>query len=311
MRPSSESDGRGMVDAVDPHRTGIHLSVNGITLHGVEAGPKDGPLVILLHGFPEFWWAWRYQIAPLAQAGFRVLAPDQRGYNLSDKPEGRRAYDLDTLARDIVGLSDALGHERCSLVGHDWGGLAAWWTASRHPDRIERLVAINAPHPAVFGAYARRHPSQMLRSAYIGFFQLPFLPERLLSAAEGRSLKRALRRTSRPGTFSDRDLAEYEKAWRRPGALTGMLNWYRALPFKPRHRPDERLAMPVLAIWGLEDRFLQFGLCERSLALCSNGRAMPVPGATHWVHLEEAEAVNRALIDFLKPGLSSPATAPG
>lgn len=286
--------------AADPHTPGIRLEVNGITLHGIEAGPKDGPLVILLHGFPEFWWGWRYQIEPLAEAGFRVLAPDQRGYNLSDKPEGRRACDLDTLARDVIGLSEALGYGTCSLVGHDWGGLVAWWTASRHPDRIERLVAINAPHPAIAGDYMRRHPSQVLRSSYIGFFQLPYLPESLLSAGGYRRLKRALRRTSRSGTFPDTDLAEYEKAWSRPGALTGMLNWYRALPFRPPHRSFGHLAIPVLAIWGMQDRFLEFGLCEQSLALCPRGRTLPVSQATHWVHLEEPETVNGALLDFLK-----------
>ena len=115
-----------MTQAFDPQSSGIRVHTNGITLHCVEAGPKEGPLVILLHGFPEYWWAWRYQIEPLAQAGFRVLVPDQRGYNLSDKPEGRRAYDLGTLAKDVLGLSEALGYRTCSLVGHDWGGLVAW-----------------------------------------------------------------------------------------------------------------------------------------------------------------------------------------
>jgi len=288
------------VQSVDPHTPGIHLQVNGTTLHCVEAGPKDGPLVLLLHGFPEFWWAWRYQIEPLSRAGFRVLAPDQRGYNLSAQPEGRRAYDLDTLAQDVIGLSDALGSGTCSLVGHDWGGLVAWWAASRFPDRVGRLVAINAPHPAIAGNYMRRHPSQILRSSYIGFFQLPYLPEALFAARDYQILKRTLLRTSRAGTFSEQDLAEYAKAWSRPGALTGMLNWYRALSLKPLHRPSEKLAMPVLAIWGMQDRFLEFGLCEDSLALCAGGRAMPLRQATHWVHLEEAETVNGALLDFLK-----------
>jgi len=289
-----------MMQVVDPQKPGTHLQVNGITLHCIEAGPKDGPLVILLHGFPEFWWAWRYQIEPLSRAGYRVLVPDQRGYNLSDKPEGRSAYDLDTLARDVIGLSDALGYGACSLVGHDWGGLVAWWAASRHPDRIERLVAINAPHPAIAGAYMRRHPSQILRSSYISFFQLPYLPEALFSAGDYQTLKRALRRTSRTGTFSEQDLAEYERAWSRPGALTSMLNWYRALPLRPPHRSSGRLPMPVLAIWGMQDRFLEFGLCEQSLALCAHARAIPLHQATHWVHLEEAETVNGALLDCLK-----------
>lgn len=289
-----------MAQVFDPYAQGIRLQANGVTLHCIEAGPKDGPLVILLHGFPEFWWGWRYQIEPLSQAGFRVLVPDQRGYNLSDKPEGRRAYDLDTLAQDIVGLCEGLGYETCSLIGHDWGGLVAWWTATLHPNRISRLMILNAPHPAIAGSYMRHHPSQMLRSSYIGFFQIPFIPEALFAAGNYQALKRALVSTSRTGTFSDADLAEYGKAWAQPGALTGMLNWYRALPLKPPHRLSDKLPMPVLALWGMRDRFLEFGLCEESLALCADGRVQRFEKATHWLHVEEPENVNRALLDFLK-----------
>jgi len=288
-----------MSQAFDPNTPGVRRRTNGITLHGIEAGPEDGPLVILLHGFPEYWWGWRYQIGPLADAGFRVVAPDQRGYNLSDKPDGRRAYGLDTLAADIVGLADALGRRTFTLVGHDWGGLAAWWTASRHRDRVERLVVLNAPHPNVAGAYMRSHPSQMVRSLYVGFFQLPFVPETMLSANRYRSLKDALLRTSRPGTFSDEDIAAYEKTWSQPGALTAMLNWYRALPFKPDMK-DATVRPPILVIWGSKDRFLEKGLAEASLALCEKGSIRWIETATHWVQHEEPEAVNAALLDFLK-----------
>jgi len=288
-----------MSQAFDPNTPGVRRRTNGITLHGVEAGPEDGPLVILLHGFPEYWWGWRYQIGPLADAGFRVVAPDQRGYNLSDKPEGRRSYGLDTLAADIVGLADALGRRTFTLVGHDWGGLAAWWTASRHPERVERLVVLNAPHPQVAGAYMRSHPSQMLRSLYVGFFQIPILPEIMLSANGHRSLKDALRRTSRPGTFSDEDIAAYEKTWSQPGALTAMLNWYRALPFKPDMK-GATVHVPTLVIWGSKDRFLEKGLAEASLALCEKGSIRWIENATHWVQHEEPETVNTALVAFLK-----------
>ncbi len=275
--------------------------VNGVTLHCIEAGPADGPLVILLHGFPEFWWGWRHQIGPLAAAGFRVLAPDQRGYDLSDKPEGTRVYRLDTLAKDVIGLADDLGRETFRLVGHDWGGLVAWWTASRYPDRVERLVAINAPHPAVVRSYLRSHPRQVLRSLYVGFFQIPRLPEAMLSADGYRGLRRALLRSSRPGTFPDEDLSRYEEAWAKPGALTGMLNWYRALPaFSSGGASANRLPMPVLALWGMGDAFLDSGLAEASLALCDEGRMRRFEDATHWVHLEEPEAVNEELIGFLR-----------
>lgn len=288
------------MQAISADTPGICLQANGITLHCIEAGPKEGPLVILLHGFPEFWWGWRHHIEPLAEAGFRVLVPDQRGYNLSDRPEGRGAYDLDTLAKDVIGLSDALGYDRCSLVGHDWGGLVAWWTASLYPGRIERLAVLNAPHPAIAGSYLRRHPSQMLRSSYIGFFQVPFLPEAMLSAGRYRALKRTLLRTSRAGTFSEQDLAEYEKAWARKGALTAMVNWYRALLLRPRSRSAGRLSMPVLALWGMRDQFLEYGLCEESLALCDHPEVKPFEGASHWLHLEEADRVNDALLGFLQ-----------
>jgi pimeloyl-ACP methyl ester carboxylesterase len=288
-----------MTRTFDPHVSGTVHQVNGIALHCIEAGPEDGPLVILLHGFPEFWWGWRYQIGPLADAGFRVLVPDQRGYNLSDKPEGRRAYDLDILARDVVGLADALGRQSFSLVGHDWGGLAAWWTASRYPDRVSKLVVLNAPHPNVAGAYMRSHPSQMVRSLYVGFFQIPFLPERMLSANDHRSLKDALLRTSRPGTFSDEDIGIYEKTWAQPGALTAMLNWYRALPFKPSMK-DATVRPPTLVIWGSKDRFLEKGLAEASLSLCEEGSVRWMENATHWVQHEEPEAVNAVLVEFLK-----------
>jgi pimeloyl-ACP methyl ester carboxylesterase len=289
-----------MRQGIDVRTPGLRHHVNGITLHCIEAGPTDGPLVILLHGFPEFWWGWRYQIEPLAEAGFRVLVPDQRGYNLSDKPEGRTAYDLDTLTRDIVGLADALGRETFFLVGHDWGGLVAWWTASLHPRRVAKLVAVNAPHPSIVGSYMRSHPRQVLKSLYAGFFQFPWLPETVLSADRYRGLRRTLLRTSRPGTFSDADLAHYEKAWSRPGALTSMLNWYRALPLAPRRRPGIRLPMPVLVIWGMQDQFLESGIAEASLKLCDRGTVRWIEKATHWVHLEQAEALNSSMIKFLE-----------
>jgi epoxide hydrolase 4 len=278
--------------------TAVRHRVNGIALHCVEAGPADGPLVLLLHGFPEFWWGWRRQIGPLAEAGLRVIAVDQRGYNLSDKPLGLRAYDLDTLAQDVVGLISHLGRPRASVVGHDWGGLVAWWVASRHADRIDKLAILNAPHPEVAGPYLRRHPTQAARSGYVGFFQLPWLPETILSSGDFALMRRTLQQTSRKGTFSASDLDAYEEAWRQPGALTAMLDWYRAL----RHKPSltkPRVEAPALVLWGMRDRFLELGLAEESLALCNHGRLVRVEQASHWVHLEEPEAVNAAVIAFL------------
>jgi pimeloyl-ACP methyl ester carboxylesterase len=175
----------------------LRVAVNGIELDVVAAGPPDGPLAILLHGFPEFSYGWRHQIPALAAAGLRVVAPDQRGYNRSDKPAGTAAYKLDTLADDVLGLAKALGHERFVVVGHDWGGVVAWHLAARNSERISRAAILNAPHPGTMRRYARSHPSQALKSWYVAFFQVPVIPEQALRAAGFWGLRRALCRTSR------------------------------------------------------------------------------------------------------------------
>lgn len=277
-------------------RHGRH-DTGGTTLHAVEAGPADGPAVILLHGFPEFWYGWRHQIGALAAAGYRVVAPDGRGYNTSDKPEGIEAYRVSRLAGDVVGLADALGIDRFRLVGHDWGGVVAWATAALNPSRVERLAVLNAPHPDTWARYALTHPTQALRSLYVGLFQLPRLPEALLSAGRHRALRRSLLESSRPGTFTEADLDRYVQAWSEPGALTAMIDWYRAL----RHRPSGALPLveaETLVLWGTQDRFLETALAAEAAARCRSARVQYLP-ATHWVQHEEAEAVNAALIGFL------------
>ena len=277
--------------------------VGGATLHVVEAGPADGPAVILLHGFPEFWWGWRHQIGPLAAAGFHVVVPDQRGYNTSDKPQGVEAYRASRLASDVVGLVDALGIGRFGLVGHDWGGVVAWEVAALHPGRVARLAILNAPHPDTLAGYAVRHPTQLLRSAYVGVFQLPRLPEALLAADAHRALRRSLVDSSRPGTFSTADLARYRAAWEQPGALTAMLNWYRALRLRGRWRLP-RIEPETLVIWGVEDRFLEGGLAEAAAARCRSAR-IDRRQATHWVQAEKADGVNDALLEFFRNALTA------
>ncbi|MFE1600040.1 alpha/beta fold hydrolase [Methylobacterium sp. ID0610] len=274
------------------------IRLRGLVMHLAEAGPEEGPLTLLLHGFPEFWYGWRHQIAPLAAAGLRVVAPDQRGYAGSDKPSDLGAYHLDELAADVVALADAFGRERIRVVGHDWGGLVAWRAAAQYPERIDRVAILNAPHPDVFLDYAKRHPSQGLRSFYVGFFQLPWLPEAILGAGGFALLRRALVTTSRPGTFEAASLDRYAAAWAEPGALTGMLNWYRALRL-PRRPAPSPIQPPVLVLWGKRDTALEAQLAEDSLTRCIDGRLHWFPDATHWLQHEEAEAVNRALIAFL------------
>ncbi|WP_298956548.1 alpha/beta hydrolase [uncultured Methylobacterium sp.] len=274
------------------------IRVRGQVLQVSEAGPEDGPLVLLLHGFPESRLGWRRQVGPLAASGLRVIVPDQRGYARSSKPGPLPAYHLDRLAGDAIGLADAFGRERIALVGHDWGGLVAWWTAAHHPERVARAAILNAPHPDVVGVYARRHPTQFLRSLYVGLFQVPWLPEALLRAGGFAALRRALVRSSRPGTFDAAAFDAYAAEWAEPGALTGMLNWYRALRL-PRGPAPAPVRPPVLVLWGERDTALEAGLARDSLRLCLEGRLERFPTATHWVQHEEAEAVNAALIRFL------------
>lgn len=269
-----------------------------VRLHVVQAGPAAGPLVILLHGFPEFWYGWKGQIGALAEAGCWVWAPDQRGYNLSDKPVGIDACNLDTLVADVIGLMDAAGREKAVVVGHDWGAAVAWWTAVSFPERVERLVVLNVPHPVVMKRFALRNPGQLLRSWYIGFFQLPWLPEAILSARNGAALARTLRRSSRPGTFTKEVIAHYKIAWSQPGAIRAMVNWYRAAlrkPTVPRH--SIRVTVPTLLIWGVRDQFLKRDMAQLSLDLCDNGRVVYLEEATHWVQHEEAQRVNELIID--------------
>jgi pimeloyl-ACP methyl ester carboxylesterase len=274
-----------------------------IRLHVVEAGPEDGPLVVLLHGFPEFSYGWRKQIGPLAAAGFRVVAPDQRGYGLSDKPQGLDAYNLDLLAGDVVGLIDALGYNRAHLVGHDWGGNIAWWVGIKHAERLDRLALLNIPHPTVLRRTLRQSAAQKARSSYAAFFQLPGLPELLLRGRSHALLARSLVRSSRPGTFTPEELAVYRAAWARPGALTGMLNWYRAAVRRPPARPaSRRVTVPTLLIWGAGDRFLGREMAQPSIEMCDQGRLVFLEEATHWVQHEEPDRVNRLLIEHLTGG---------
>lgn len=264
------------------------------------AGPRDGRLLILLHGFPEFWWGWRYQIPYLARAGWRVWAPDQRGYNLSEKPRGLVAYSLDELAADILGLADAAGQERFYLVGHDWGAAVAWWIALKYPERLQRQIIINVPHPVIMRRTIRESPEQRRKSLYAGFFQLPWLPEKVSQWRDWWPAWRAMQESSRPGTFSDADGRQYRQAWSRPGAYTAMLNWYRALVRNPPiPAPGERVSVPTLLIWGAQDKFLIPDMAHASVALCDDGRLVLVEEATHWVQHEEPALVNNLIERFL------------
>lgn len=271
-----------------------------VELHSVAAGPLGGPVVLLLHGFPEFWYGWRKQIAPLAAAGFRVIVPDQRGYNKSSKPRGVAAYALPELVSDVIAIADQLGQQRIFLAGHDWGAAVAWGVALLHPERVAKLAILNVPHPSVMRRYLTKNRSQRRKSWYIFFFQLPYLPEIFLSASDFRKAIASLAGSSRHGTFSPEDFAEYRAAWSQLGALTAMINWYRAAL---RHRPsfpDRTVRVPTRILWGQRDAFLMFEMAQDSLRYCPQAELFPFPDATHWLQHEEPARVSELLIDFFR-----------
>lgn len=274
-------------------------ATNGVSLHVAEAGPENGRPILVLHGFPEFWYGWRNQFDALVDAGYRVVAPDQRGYNLSDKPRGVAAYDLDVLARDVIGLADALGQDKVLLIGHDWGAAVGWWIASHHPDRLEKFIAISAPHPVVWIDAMRNNVEQRKKSRYVGAFRLPWLPEFLMRHGNFRALVGALRETKQADAFSDADVEKYRAAWSTPGALTGMINWYRALLARDwRSTSIGPIRAPVMILWGDHDRYGVPKLAEDSAKLCERASLIRLD-ATHWVQHDESERVNRLAIDFL------------
>jgi pimeloyl-ACP methyl ester carboxylesterase len=271
-----------------------------VSLHAVAAGPHDGPVVVLLHGFPEFWYGWRHQIEPLAAAGFRAIVPDQRGYNLSSKPSGVAAYALTELVSDVIAIADQLGQDRIFLAGHDWGAAVGWSTALLHPQRIAKLVVLNVPHPSVMRKFLSTRPRQLLRSWYMFFFQLPWLPEAVFSAFDFRLGSRALLHSSRPATFSAEDLARYRTAWSQPGALTAMINWYRAA-FRTRVKfQDKTVHVPTRILWGERDDFLLADMARESLAYCTNAELVAFANATHWLQHEEPARVSELLIEFFR-----------
>lgn len=270
-----------------------YISTNGIKLHTAFAGKDDGEPIILLHGFPEFWFGWKAQIEPLAAAGFRVIVPDQRGYNLSDKPEGVSSYRMNHLVDDIVGLADALGYASFCLAGHDFGAMVAWNLALAYPERVKRLAIANVPHPAVMQDYLRGNLSQMLKSWYAIFFQLPGLPERILKADNWKFLISAM-----PDYFSEETLNRYRKAWAQPAAITGMINWYRAsFHHLQISKSESRVKPATLIIWGQNDPHLSFEMAARSAALCDVCQLVTFKDATHWVLHDKSDQVNQLLID--------------
>jgi pimeloyl-ACP methyl ester carboxylesterase len=277
------------------------VKTNGVNLHVLEAGPEDGPMIVFLHGFPDCCYAWRRHLSYFADKGYLAVAPDQRGYNLSDKPEGVDAYHLNQLAGDFLGLIESYGRREVFLVGHDLGGMVSWWTAAHYPEHIKRLVIMNCPHPSVIRENLFGNVKQMQKSWYVFFFQVPRAPEKMISAHDFSWPVNVLGKTSRPGTFSKEELEEYRKAFAQPGSCQAMINWYRSfVPLFFENQDPLTIKVPTLVLWGVNDTALVPEQARQSAACCENSRVVYFDEATHWVQHEEAQQINPMLEEFFQ-----------
>jgi len=279
------------------------LQANGLRFHAAIEG--EGEPVLMLHGFPENWYAWRHQLPAVADAGYRAVAVDLRGYGLTDRPSQVSDYHIDHLCDDVDGLIAALGDKPLHLVSHDWGGAIAWVFASRRPDRLRSLTVMNAPHPKMFYRHLRRNVRQMLRSWYILFFQIPWLPEAVFGSNPDRQVRKLFRDAAfRKEMFDDEVLAAFAEPMRQPGALTAGINYYRALARDPSNLKQAKefpdLPMPTMVIWAQNDFALGPELCDGlEKHFIGHYEHHPIDNCSHWVQQEQPEKVNELLLAFL------------
>lgn len=311
-------DGPGHPDDPDAWRHET-ARVNGVDIHYVTVEPDldavdhptgDAPLVVLLHGFPEFWYAWRHQLEPLAAAGYRVVAPDLRGYNRSSQPDGVDSYAPEQLVGDVRGLIEHLGYARAAVVGHDWGGAVAWETAIREPELLSQLVVMNAPHPESYQQTLLRSPEQLVKSWYVFFFQVPWLPERLLEADDYRAVDEMLTETAAPGAFTEEEVQRYKRALARSGDLSGPVNYYRSIVRENAGRQlrsllpnavtrEATVDVPTLVVWGEQDQALSTDLLDGLEEWVPDLRVERLPEASHWVQADQPERATELLLEFL------------
>jgi epoxide hydrolase 4 len=278
------------------------VETNNIRLHCVVQG--EGELVVLLHGFPEFWYSWRHQIPALSKH-FKVVVPDLRGYNDSDKPDS--GYDIDTLTADVEGLIHSLGYLKAHVVGHDWGGIIAWHFAQKFPNLLDRLAILNAPHPERMKQEFLGNFDQLRRSWYVLAFQVPGIPEWLIQRNLSSFVKNLLQgQAVRKGAFTTRDTEMYQAALEKPGALTAAIKYYRSL-LSPQawlsnwSKQPKLITSPTLVLWGEEDQFLSTKLTEGIDRLITAPlRLKLLPQCGHWIQQEAPQTVNRELLDFLR-----------
>ncbi len=283
----------------------------GVTLNVATGGPRDGEAIVFLHGFPESHRTWR-EIAPVLAAEHFVVCPDQRGFGASDKPQDVEQYRTDRIVEDLLALADALELPRFTLVGHDWGGAVAWLAALRHPDRIERLVIVNAPHPLLFQKSLIEDPAQRAASQYITAFRNPGVEQALQAMGLESFYAKTFASHADVSRVSAEERARYLADWAAPGALTAMLNWYRAsevivpavgeaasLPFWTT-LPFPAIRMPTLVIWAMRDSALLPVQLDGLDELIEDVRIVQVPDAGHFIPWERPEPVLRAIGDFMR-----------
>jgi pimeloyl-ACP methyl ester carboxylesterase len=273
------------------------IATNNIKLHCVTQG--KGPLMLMLHGFPEFWYSWRNQIPEFA-SDYKVVAVDLRGYNDSEKPKDKSAYVMAEFIQDIKGIIQGFGYKSCVLVGHDWGGAIAWSFAYAYPEMVDKLIVMNLPHPAKF-AEGLRTRQQLLKSWYIFLFQLPFLPELLIKLSDYRAIYAALQGMAvDKSTFTSSDIQAYKDAAAKPGALTATINYYRNISRGFLDRPNwDVLQVPTLMIWGENDSALGKELTYGTADYVRDFKIQYIPNCSHWVQQEQPQLVNRYIRDFL------------
>ncbi|PZD71786.1 Soluble epoxide hydrolase [Acaryochloris thomasi RCC1774] len=273
---------------------------NGVKLHYVTQG--KGPLMLMLHGFPECWYSWRHQIPAFAQE-YKVVALDLRGYNESEKPADVNAYRMPELIKDVRDVIEGLGYDDCILVGHDWGGFIAWCFAYAHPEMLQKLIVMNLPHPAKFAEALRNNPRQMLRSWYISFFQVPMLPELMLRANDYDAIASAFAdRATNKNAFTPEDLAVFKDAAARRGALTAMINYYRSNTRTFTSQDWDVLEVPTLLLWGEDDFALGKELTYGTEAYVRDLQLHYLSHCSHWIQQEQPDLVNQYMRGFLISG---------
>lgn len=292
-----------------------YATVGDVRLHYVSRG--SGPLILFVHGFPEFWYAWRDQLAEFGR-DHQAVAFDMRGYNLSSKPAAIDAYQVPKMVEDIRALADQFGARKFILVGHDWGGAIAWAFAIAHPERLEKLVIINAPHPAIFGREIANNPAQQRASQYMTMFRTPEAEQQLSANNYATLMRLSLAEVVTSGHLTSADSAEYIKAWSQPGALTGGLNYYRAMGIRPpapgaepaaasrASAPDMMVRVPTMVIWGERDPFLLTGNLDGLDAYVPSLVVKRIPDATHWVVHERPAEVNALIREFIVAPVTGP-----